>query len=81
MGTDSGQTLYLSPGNLVGDTSALSQGKDLDLREAVARKKVSPCNAEGIQRERVASLRAEKRFLQVCSLLMPVLWLGERRCK
>lgn len=59
MGTDSAQTLYLSPGNLVGDTTTLSQGKDLDLREAVAHKKVSSCNPEGIQQERVAGPGAE----------------------
>lgn len=35
------QKLYLSPGNLVDDTTTLSQGKDLDLREVMAHKEVS----------------------------------------
>lgn len=56
----------------MGDTTTLSHGKDLDLREAMAHKKVSSCNAEVIQGERVASLRAERCLLQVCSLLIPV---------
>ena len=63
------------------DDTATLQGKDLDLREAMARKKVSSCKAEGIQQQRVVSLGAERRLLQVCSLLIPVLWLRECVCK
>lgn len=70
--------IVLVPWGTWGDTATLSQGKDLDLREAASCKRVSFCNAEGIQRQHVASLGADRELLQVCSLLIPVLWL--RRC-
>jgi len=56
MDTNSVQTLYLFPRNLVGDTATLSWEKDLNLKEAVVHEKVSSCNTEGIQWELVASL-------------------------
>lgn len=46
MGTNSVQTLYLPPGNQVGNTTTLSQGKDLDLREVMSPGKVSSCRKD-----------------------------------
>lgn len=63
----------------MGDTTTLSQGKDLDLREVWHIRKSHL--EERVQQEFVASLKAERWILQVCSLPMPVLWIMECVCR